>query len=145
MRATKIFGLAGLVGLCGLLTFGCVDDFEDVVLEQPGVIQEDVTYWVGDVMVTQRQTVIRSYDSYTHHFRGSVKNYGTTDLTNARFEIHAWDVIVDHTGARIRQDEEVGATQSMGTLAAQAEMPINLSYTYSSYATRDIEGQFTSD
>ena len=145
MRATKILLLAFVIGLCGVLTYGCVDDIDDVALEAPGVIQEENSYWVGDVMVTQRATVIRSYDNYTYHFRGSVKNFGTTDVTNARFEIRTYDVVTSHDGTRTRQDEEVGETQSMGTIPSQGELPINVSYTYSSFATRDIEGLFVAD
>ena len=142
MRATKILMLACVIALSGILTYGCVDDIDDTALEAPGVIQEEDTYWVDDVMVTQRVTVIRSYDNNTYHFRGSVKNFGTTEVTNARFEIHSYDVITLRDGTTQRQDEEIGATQSMGNIPSQGELPINVSYTFSSFATRDIEGKF---
>ena len=145
MRSRRIFLLVGLIAFCGLLTFGCAGDYDDVLLEEPGVIQEEISYWVGDVMVTQRETVVSSYDNKTHHFRGSVKNFGTVDLTNARFNVITYDVRVELDGSITRQDEEIGISQFMGVLHAQQELPVNISYTYSSFAARDIVGKFEHD
>jgi len=134
-----------LVSICTLVAFGCVDDFDDVLLEEPGVLQEESTYWVGDVMVNQRETIVRSYDWVTHHYRGSVKNFGTSSLENARFDILTADERNDVEGNLYYVDEEIGNTQHFGTLAPQQELAINLAYAYPSVAHRGISGRCISD
>ena len=126
-----------------MTVFGCVSDWEDPVVESPGVVQSEKSYWAGDVFVTQRETVIRSYDTVTHYFRGSVKNMGSSDVQNARFEIVSYDLVYERDGSVKRQDEEIGATQSLGTLASQQELPINISYSHPSTASREIVGRFS--
>ena len=134
-----------LMALSCMTVFGCVSDWEDPVVESPGVVQSEKSYWAGDVFVTQRETVIRSYDTVTHYFRGSVKNLGSSAVQNARFEIVSYDLVYERNGNVERQDEEIGATQSFGTLAAQQELPINLSYSHPSTASREIVGRFSGD
>ena len=129
--------------LCAVLCFGCVDDIEDIEPEAPGVLKEEKSYWVDDVMVNQRVTVINSYDQLTYHFRGSVKNLGSDTVENARFEVRAYDVYDDIDGETQRRDEEVGASQSFGDIPSQGELPINVSYSYSSFARREVEGVYT--
>lgn len=139
--------LAVLVAALPILgIFGCVDDYDVLPLEAPGVLEDTLSYWVGDVQVVQRSTSTRSYDSVTFQFRGSVKNLGTTAVTGARFEIRTEDEVgrtLD--GTPIFGDMQVGATQTMGILASQQELPINASYTYPSFSNRRITGAFTHD
>ena len=142
MGICKIGVLLTLTMLSSFLLWGCVDDLDNTLVTAPGVLQDEKSYWVDDVMVTQRHTSLTGYDTVTHYFRGSVKNMGPEGLSNSRFEIHTWDVYYDLDGTKHRRDEEIVAIQDYGILESQKEMPINIEAQYSSYATRDVEGMF---
>ena len=135
--------------LAFIVTFfiGCVDDYDLMPLEPPGVVETTMSYWVGDVQVEQRSTKIRSYDYVTYEFRGSVKNLGTTTKTGARFEVTT-RAKIDRTieGLPIYDEQSlIGAVQNMGVLLPQQELPINLSYAYPSFLHRKVEGMFLHD
>ena len=142
MRKYKILALILLTSVSSVLLWGCVDDLNDTVVTDPGILQEEVSYWVDDVMITQRHTSLTSYDNVTHYFRGSVKNMGPDALANSRFEIHAWDVYYDIDGVKHRRDEEIEAIQDYGTIASQQELPVNIEASFSSFTSREVEGIF---
>lgn len=131
-----------LISVSSALLWGCVDDLNDTVVTDPGVLQEEMSYWVDEVMVTQRHTSLTSYDNVTHYFRGSVKNLGPDALENCRFEIHAWDVYYDLDGIKQRRDEEIEEIQNYGTISSQQELAVNIEASFSSFTTRDVEGIF---
>jgi hypothetical protein len=142
MFKCKILVLVFLIAGSSVLLWGCVDDLNDTLVTDPGIINEEISYWVDDVMVTQRHTSLSSYDNISHYFRGSVKNLGPVALSNCRFEIHAWDVYYDLDGTKHRRDEEIEATQNYGTIASQQELEINIEASVSSFSSRDVEGIF---
>ena len=142
MYKYKILVLVLLTSVSSFMLWGCVDDLDDTVVTEPGILHEEISYWVDDVMVTQRHTSLTSYDNVTHYFRGSVKNLGPDALENCRYEIHVWDVYYDLDGTKRRRDEEIEATQYYGTIASQQELPVNIEASFSSFATREAEGIF---
>lgn len=142
MTNLKILILVFLTCISSVMLWGCVDDLEDTVVTAPGVLQEETSYWVDDVMVNQRHTTLTSYDNITHYFRGSIKNMGPDPVVNGRYEIHVWDVYYELDGTKKRRDEEVMAIQNYDTIASQQELPVNIEANVSSFRERDVEGIF---
>jgi hypothetical protein len=142
MGKFKILALLLLTCTSSFLLWGCVDDLQDTVVTAPGVLQDEQSYWVDDVMVNQRHTTLANYDNISHYFRGSVKNMGPDSVTNARYEIHAWDVYYELDGTKKRRDEEIIAIQNYDTIPSQQELPVNIEASVSSFRERDVEGIF---